>query len=206
MKQQKIKIGATQINNGFSGQFYLPYSIGLLYAFILRNSENPEKFSFNSIVYKRKLLNECFEHLKDRDVVLFSTYVWNEKISLAIAEKLKKFDKNRFEQIKYGHNNPDSTWEDEQKFYEGYNKYVKVNEKIIDEQKFLNSIKTTNFNNLKNKELNEGFEESVYSKITGKKINFFNLGFNNRWQKLLPSDIKTAINKKLNKELEELGY
>ncbi len=76
----------------------------------------------------------------------------------------------------------------------------------IDEQKFLNSIKTTNFNNLKNKELNEGFEESVYSKITGKKINFFNLGFNNRWQKLLPSDIKTAINKKLNKELEELGY
>ena len=96
MKQQKIKIGATQINNGFSGQFYLPYSIGLLYAFILHNSKNPKKFSFNSIIYKRKLLNECFEHLKDRDVVLFSTYVWNEKISLAIAEKLKKFDKNKF--------------------------------------------------------------------------------------------------------------
>ena len=96
MKQQKIKIGATQINNGFSGQFYLPYSIGLLYAFVLHNSENPKRFSFNSIIYKRKLLNECFEHLKDRDVVLFSTYVWNEKISLAIAEKLKKFDKNKF--------------------------------------------------------------------------------------------------------------
>ena len=76
----------------------------------------------------------------------------------------------------------------------------------INEQKFLNSIKTTNFNNLKNKELNEGFEESVYSKKTGKKINFFNLGFNNRWQKLLPSDIKIKINKKLNKELKELGY
>ena len=76
----------------------------------------------------------------------------------------------------------------------------------INEQKFLNSIKTTNFNNLKNKELNEGFEEAVYSKKTGKKINFFNLGFNNRWQKLLPSDIKNKINKKLNKELKELGY
>ena len=70
----------------------------------------------------------------------------------------------------------------------------------------LNSIKTTNFTNLKNKELNEGFEESVFSKKTGKKINFFNLGFNNRWQKLLSSDIKIKINKKLNKELEELGY
>ena len=76
----------------------------------------------------------------------------------------------------------------------------------INEQKFLNSIKTTNFTNLKNKELNEGFEESVYSKKTGKKINFFNLGFNNRWQKLLPSDIKTIINKKFNAELKELGY
>ena len=46
----------------------------------------------------------------------------------------------------------------------------------------------------------------MYSKKTGKKINFFNLGFNNRWQKLLPSDIKTKINKKFNEELKELGY
>ena len=78
------------------------------------------------------------------DAVLLSSSI--EDIRLVKEQKLilfnliKKFDKNRFEQIKYGHGNPDSTWEDEQKFYEGYNKYVKVNEKIIDEQKifFLN--------------------------------------------------------------------
>jgi len=46
----------------------------------------------------------------------------------------------------------------------------------INEKKLLNCIKSTNFNNLKNKELNEGFAESVYSKTTGKRINFFNLG------------------------------
>ena len=46
MKQAKIKVGATQINNGFSGQFYLPYSIGLLYAFVLHNSINPKRFEF----------------------------------------------------------------------------------------------------------------------------------------------------------------
>ncbi|MDA7583489.1 radical SAM protein [bacterium] len=96
MKQGKIKVGATQINNGFSGQFYLPYSIGLLYAFVLHNSADPKKFDFNSIIYKRKLLDECFDHLKDRDVILFSIYVWNEKISLAIAKKLKEYDKNKF--------------------------------------------------------------------------------------------------------------
>ena len=72
--------------------------------------------------------------------------------------------------------------------------------------KFLNSIKSTNFSNLKNKELNEGFEESVYSNKSGKKINFFNLGFSNRWQKLLPMDIKDKVNEKFKKNLEELNY
>ena len=82
----------------------------------------------------------------------------------------------------------------------------KNNNKEIDEKKFYNSIKSTNFINLKNKELNEGFEESVYSKKTGKKINFFNLGFNNRWQKLLPSDIKEEIFKYFSKDLKDLNY
>ena len=76
----------------------------------------------------------------------------------------------------------------------------------FNEKKFLNSIKSTNFSNLKNKELNEGFDERVSSKKTGKIINFFNLGFNNRWQKLLPPDIIEKINKKFNKELKELNY
>ena len=76
----------------------------------------------------------------------------------------------------------------------------------INESKFLNSIKSTNFSNLKNKELNEGFEESVYSKKIGKKVNFFNLGFNNRWQKLLPSDIRDQLNRYYVNELKELSY
>ena len=94
--KNKIKVGATQINNGFSGQYYLPYSIGLLYAFVKKNSSDPERYDFNSIIYKRKHLDDCFEHLKDRNVVLFSTYVWNENISLEIAKKLKKYDKSKF--------------------------------------------------------------------------------------------------------------
>ena len=77
---------------------------------------------------------------------------------------------------------------------------------ILNEKKFLNSIKSTNFSNLKNKELNEGFEERVYSNNIRKKIDFFNLGFSNRWQKLLPMDIKDKVNEKFKKNLEELNY
>ena len=76
--------------------------------------------------------------------------------------------------------------------------------KIID-NKFLNALRSTNFVNLKNKENISGFEESMYSD-KGKKLNFFNLGFKNKWQKKLPNDIVKKVNKHLEKELKELGY
>ena len=34
----------------------------------------------------------------------------------------------------------------------------------------------------------------------------FNLGFNNRWEKILPKDILDKLNKNLQNELNELGY
>ena len=85
------------------------------------------------------------------------------------------------------------------------NNILKKNNKI-DEKKLLNSINSTNFNNLKNKEENEGFEESVISRETGQKKRFFNLGFNNRWEKILPKDILNKLNHNLQNELNELGY
>ncbi len=83
---------------------------------------------------------------------------------------------------------------------------ISKKENKIDEKKLINSINSTNFNNLKNKEKNEGFEESVFSKETGEKKFFFNLGFNNRWQKLLPKKILNKLNDNLQSELKELGY
>ena len=76
----------------------------------------------------------------------------------------------------------------------------------IDKKKFENSIKSTNFSNLRNKEINEGFEESVFSKKTGKKLNFFNLGFNNRWQKILPNDIRIKMDLEFKDDLQQLEY
>ena len=90
----KIKIGSVQINNGFSGQFYLPYSIGLLQAFVLHNSQNPSRFDFQTTIYKRWLLNDCVEKLKNQNIILFSVYVWNLQISLKIAEEVKRINKD----------------------------------------------------------------------------------------------------------------
>ncbi len=96
MNSKKLKVGGTQINNGFSGQYYLPYSIGLLFAYTLHNSKNKNKFDFADIIYKRHSLKESVQMLEDCSVVLFSTYVWNEQISLAIAKELKEKDPSKF--------------------------------------------------------------------------------------------------------------
>ena len=82
---------------------------------------------------------------------------------------------------------------------------MKNEKSSIDEKKLINSINSTNFSNLRNKEENEGFEESVYSK-SGQKKRFFNLGFNNRWQKILPKNILHKLNNTLQNELYDLGY
>ena len=84
--------------------------------------------------------------------------------------------------------------------------YELKNEKlIINDEKFSNALKSTNFTNLKNKENIYGFEESIYSD-KGKKLNFFNFGFQNKWQKKLPNDIVKKINLSLKNEIIELGY
>jgi len=90
------KVGSVQINNGFAGQFYLPYSIGTLVAYFKEYSENSYRYEFSLPIYKRWLLDECVEHLKDDDIILFSVYVWNINISLKIAETIKKNNPEKF--------------------------------------------------------------------------------------------------------------
>ncbi len=94
MSNKKIKVGSVQINNGFSDNFYMPYSIGLLQAYVLHNSKDPSRYEFQTTIYKRLLLDQCVSKLYDQDIVLFSTYVWNLNISLAIAKKLKSLKEN----------------------------------------------------------------------------------------------------------------
>ena len=96
--------------------------------------------------------------------------------------------------------------------FESFNKIVtfinnlKKDQTKINEKKLINSIKSTNFSNLRNKEEMEGFEESRYMKNSEQKIRFFNLGFNNRWEKILPEYILEKLNKSFNNDLNELGY
>ena len=76
----------------------------------------------------------------------------------------------------------------------------------VNENKLEKSIKSTNFSVLKNNEKNYGFAESVKSKNSGQKINFFNLGFNNRWKKILPKDFQVSMSDYFKEDLKFLKY
>ena len=61
------------------------------------------------------------------------------------------------------------------------------------------------FFKLRNKEKMYGFGESTMTK-DGKPINFFNLGFKNQWENLLPKEMSDKIKDEFINELKDLEY
>jgi len=76
----------------------------------------------------------------------------------------------------------------------------------IDEKKIMKTIETCDFDRVSKKEKEEGFNESVVSKINKKKLNFFYLGKKNDWKNLLNPVVEKKIRQTFQKEMEELGY
>ena len=69
-----------------------------------------------------------------------------------------------------------------------------------------NSVKSTNFNNMKNIEKNIGFQESVLSKNDSKKIPFFHLGPKNDWKNIFDQNYQKKLNSIFGINLKELNY
>ena len=90
----KLKIGTIQVNNSFSGQNYLPLSLGFLVSYAQMHCKNFNDFEFLNPIYKRIRIKDAVEQYKDCDIVAFSVYVWNNNISMRIAKALKEVNPN----------------------------------------------------------------------------------------------------------------
>ncbi len=87
---KQITIGLVQINNSFSGQNYLPYSIACLQSYAEAHCDTRERLSFRQPIYKRQPIHQIVDQLEGVDIAGFSTYVWNANISCEAARRLKE--------------------------------------------------------------------------------------------------------------------
>tara|TARA_B100000989_G_scaffold154410_1_gene115165 strand:- start:215 stop:1066 length:852 start_codon:yes stop_codon:yes gene_type:complete len=82
---------------------------------------------------------------------------------------------------------------------------VTNNSKIIDKIKLKNALNSTTFEKLKRRERKHGFSEAV-SFTSNKKVQFFNLGPQNNWKKILNKDLEKKISELYEQNLRELLY
>ncbi len=87
---QPVMVGLAQINNSFSGQSYLPYSVAMLQAYALVNAADKERHAFLQYIYKRTHISDMVDKLLEAHVVGLSVYAWNIRISLEVARRLKE--------------------------------------------------------------------------------------------------------------------
>ena len=78
--------------------------------------------------------------------------------------------------------------------------------KDFNDLKAKNSVKSTNFENMKNIENNDGFTESILSKNENKKIPFFHLGPKNNWKNMFDKNYQEKLNLIFKNNLQELNY
>jgi radical SAM superfamily enzyme YgiQ (UPF0313 family) len=82
-------IGLVQLNSHHEGNYYLPYSVGILQAYAQQNISKPENFEFLPPIFRSDQIKDAVSKLAGADAVFFSIYVWNEQASLTIAKRLK---------------------------------------------------------------------------------------------------------------------
>ena len=90
MKMKKIKIGLVEIGDSFGGQYYFPYSIAILRAYAEKQLASDENYQFLPIIYKRGNINNYATCLSEADIIFYSAYLWNLRVSLAIALETKR--------------------------------------------------------------------------------------------------------------------
>tara|TARA_B110000003_G_scaffold45394_1_gene43213 strand:- start:1168 stop:2025 length:858 start_codon:yes stop_codon:yes gene_type:complete len=166
----------------------------LMHHYSLKNYNNALKFILDENRFSGRLgKKEDFERSTE-----FPTYIsdWKNHYNSWKSFKKKKL------LIKYEDliNSPEKTFKKVASFLSELLN-IKISDKKIEE-----AILKSSFDNLQKSEKKFGFREAPPEENTKKKIKFFNLGPQNKWEKFLPNEIRNKIEKKFHKEMKELGY
>lgn len=76
--------------------YYLPYSAGVLWSYVVQDKTISDNYELGEFIWRRDLIEDAVETLKDSDVVGFSTYIWNRSYSTVLGRELKKANPDIF--------------------------------------------------------------------------------------------------------------
>ena len=87
---KKKKIYLVQANYTYSGSAHLPYAVGMLQAFSMKDERINKHYTVEQIIFERKSPVETLEKISDPAVIGFSCYVWNYEFNKKIASMVKE--------------------------------------------------------------------------------------------------------------------
>lgn len=81
-----------QCQEDYNGNMYLPYSSGMLWAYVSQFAEIRENYNLVDIYFEKIDPNVYLDKIKDKtpDIALFSNYGWNTGYHLSIAKLIKE--------------------------------------------------------------------------------------------------------------------
>lgn len=79
-----------QINQPFLQRQYLPYTSGLLQAYVTRHARNPGHYLFLEPLFERLPIADSLSACSMADIFGFSCYIWNFRYSLELAKQIRQ--------------------------------------------------------------------------------------------------------------------
>ncbi len=73
---------------------YLPYSVGVLWAYVKQFPEIESSYALDRLVWQRSNISSTAKTLAYSDIIGFSTYVWNKNYNYTLAKEIKTLNPN----------------------------------------------------------------------------------------------------------------
>ena len=89
-QDSKLNLYCFQFSYLYGNEIYLPYSIGILWAYAQTIPKIKNNIENKGFVILRENPNDIVERLEDPQIAAFSTYIWNWEISVSVARIVKE--------------------------------------------------------------------------------------------------------------------
>lgn len=75
---------------GTTKEYYLPYSVGLLWSYVQQFDSIKNNFQLQEIFFRRERISEVVKRIHNPKVVAFSCYLWNWEYNKKLAQLIKE--------------------------------------------------------------------------------------------------------------------